>query len=633
MGEVWEDFSGVGVGIWSLILWDGKIEEYFWITISMSVDRLGPGLSLEQNERFVGLLRPIENVEAPSDKEVYEDWDTLTPKKDYGNISLRSFLKSFETPLKVALTQGTGDDFIKEFFQAGKLEQVYVALADPNESDLEDRDRRIIANHSSDAVEQYRVKLPRFLSELDEFGMPGVYTDFYREKLESQLRFLKHIPLLGKPELTAQQYETDKWLKKIDLGASRSEGQVVFKFEHIARDFLLAARDIKKPKVSVAQALENWQLSDEEWAYVNPGFDKGEDLSSGGDKNNEGINSEVGTRLVKVLLNRLNLLSVGVEVVKNKTSIAFVSRAGEAGEFQYPKDRELTAEETPFNAGHECSHAVVTNNAGKQGCTLLRVGSTEDYLEAYEGIAMMVEAVLGQTFGHVRQQEYAARYLAAAMAMKAHEVDGEVVADYSTQQIYDELIELGVAEKIAQTTVMRVIRGTSLQREGMYLELPGENGIEKFPVAEAYIKDMVYFAGRMNVLDWVRQTIPVLQGARTSLTTEAREFSPRTLARIGLGRYEIDAEKAQGVDEVRNKKGIRGFEELRESYSKLVNLGKETLFEMLNYLMVAKLDLDDLVNPESKWAPYLKREGEEMIDFAKILKPAPVDALLKLENT
>jgi hypothetical protein len=621
------------VGFWILILWDDKIEEYFWILKSMSVDRLVPGLSFKQNARFLEFVGPREKLEAPSDKEVYEGWDTLTPKKNYGKISLRSFLKSFETPLKEALTQGTGDDFIKAFFEEGSLEQVYVALANPNDLDLEDSDKKIIENHSDDAVKQQRANLNRFKADLDGFGMPGVYTDFYREKLESQLRFLDRIPSLGKPELTVQQYEADEWFKKIDLEASRTEGQVVFKFEQIARDFLLAARDMKRPEVTVAQALENWQLSDEEWAYVNPGFDKGEDLDSGGDKNIKSINSEVGTRLVKVLLNRLNLLSVGVEVVKNKTSILFVPRAGEAGVIQYPRDRELTGEEVPYNAGHEKSHAVVTNNAGKQGCTLLRIGSTEDYLEAYEGIAMVVEAVLGQPFGHVRQQEFAARYLAAAMAMKAHEVNGEVVADYSTQQIYDDLRELGVGEKIAQTTVMRVIRGTSLRREGMYLELPGENGIEKFPVSEAYIKDMVYFAGRMNVLDWVRRTIPVPEGARTSLTTEAREFSPRTLARIGLGRYEIDAEKAQGVDEVRNKKGIRGFEDLRESYGKLVNVGKETLFEMLNYLMVAKLDLDDLVNPESKWAPYLKREGEEMIDFARILKPASVDALLKLENT
>jgi hypothetical protein len=60
------------VGFWILILWDDKIEEYFWILKSMSVDRLVPGLSFKQNARFLEFVGPREKLEAPSDKEVYE---------------------------------------------------------------------------------------------------------------------------------------------------------------------------------------------------------------------------------------------------------------------------------------------------------------------------------------------------------------------------------------------------------------------------------------------------------------------------------------------------------------------------------------------------------------------------------
>lgn len=444
-------------------------------------------------------------------------------------------------------------------------------------------------------------RLHGLLGSVAAADMPEAYKAEYRRSISNKhLQFIKAARGIGTEEFTKSYKSPEQWNEFIDIDRSISEGMVVLRYEDEAREALRLARerrDQARQDTPVKKALEFWNLSESEKEKI--GFDEiGE-----GDLELDNHRSAI---IFEIVLDRMGLTQKGWRVLVKENSTAIFCESVKR-EIRVPSTRKLKGWDVRNIPLHEPYHAVRGENGRVQGFQPLQEESVDDYLKTEEGAAAVAELVFGQKFGDDRQVLFAGRYLAVAMGLKARVEDGNIVPQYSMQEIYDELIMQGSTVADAKNTVWRTFRGTSLQHKGLLIPVQTDEGIEYIPSAECFPKDAVYFEGQMEVFNWIKKNMPISQGHRREVVDEALDFSDELLMRVGRASEILES----AADSPSGKL-------MRERRTELVQKGRLVLISLLDKLGKGKMRIDFL-DEGSPWYDLLT--SKDTISFAKILEP------------
>lgn len=549
----------------------------------------------EQNARFEAWrFLHKENQITPPEDPIFSEWEKTIPRDNYGEVEVTKAIPAFEKGFKDALGAGTLDQYLANTLTPD-LDGVFTVTTTNLTTQAE---REIKANHSPESLDVIEGRLHGLLESVAAADMPEAYKEEYSRSIRNKhLQFIKAARGIGKEEFTMCYKSPEQWNEFIDIERSQTEGTVVLRYEDHALEALRLARerrDQTRQDIPVKKALEFWNLSDREKEKI--GFDEiGEDELE--------LDNTRSVALFEIALDRMGLIEKGWKVVVRENASA-VSSETLPREFRVPSTRKLKGWDVRNTPIHEPYHAVRGENGRVQGFQLLQEESVDDYLKTEEGAAAVAELVFGQKFGDDRQVVFAGRYLAVALALKSRMEEGKIVPQYSMQEIYDKLIEEGMTVTDAKNTVWRTFRGTSMQHKGLLIPVQTDEGMEVVPAAECFVKDAVYFEGQMEVFNWIKENMLVVEGQRRAIVDESLDFSDKLLARIGR------ASEVKGLDITVDPNAGR--------YEQLVQKGRMVLISLLDRLGRGKMRLDFL-NPGSPWHDLLT--SKDTISFAKILEP------------
>lgn len=556
-----------------------------------------------QNKRIEAFRaeRQISPDQLPKDT-LYEEYAGITPVSEYGTLSLVSGFEPFVSDYREALEKGTLSDYLAVTVR-GDYSQIYRAKGDPNKAPNETA-KKIALQHKPEATGPILNKLIAFKNKVAGSSLPQAYKNEYLRVLnEGDIPFIDLIPHLGTPEFTRRYKTPQEWADFVDVEASLKAGTAVLLYEDIAKKTLEQARDRRLKKgekpISVKQALAKWNLSPKEAEELG--------IKEIGDADLE-LSTEKGVRLVEILLRRFGQSNWKVETDDGITGITVQAKAEKV---KFPTKRKLKGMDVVWIPGHELFHVVRAMNGKRQGLTLLREG-VSDYLTTEEGGGAVAEMVLGQTFGDERQAKQAARYLAAAMMLKADKKDGQIVARFTPQQVYNQLVQYGVDKTDATDIVWRLQRGTTLLHKGLNIKLTTKQGEKEIAVAECYPKDTVYFEGQMEVFNWMKDVMPVSAKQQRGLILGNIDFSDRTAARIGFA-----------AENMKKPVGKMKLSEWRRVYQNYVKGGRDNLIDTLNVLGRGKMRLDFLTKDQVAWKDLIANRN--MVDYGRILKPITIE--------
>jgi len=544
--------------------------------------------------------------EAPSEA-LYDDWIKIIPREQYGTVSLVSTPASFSNKFQDLLKAGENtisaspngnsqlEAFIVEFVEENGYEEVYRAKRNPNIVKTE-KDKIIATQHSDEFLRDIRDRLNEFAEKIEKTDVPEQYKDEYRRLVSNEHQYIKAAMSLCLPDFTNLQKSPESWGEYIDIDSSRESGGVVLPYEQEAKQVLVRNKHkgIEARKENMEEVLTVFDFNESEKEYLE--IDSFKDAYE--------MDSDQIKKLIEVLINRMGISDWIVEIDNDSTVINVEQKAKK---IKIPSDRILEGKNAVYVPSHEIFHAVRGENGSNQGLGILRDG-VDEYLVTEEGAGAVAEMIMGEEFGHERQLKFAARYHAVAMALKARmNDDGGYEPVYSTQDIFNELTDYGLSKKDAAETVWRVVRGTSLKRKTLFVQVEKDGNTYHIPTAECYTKDTAYFEGQMQVFQWIKNHVPLKKGMREDVTINSPDFSDQFLARIGLSREEADGMKP----------------EIREHalrYGHLVQLGRKTLIDIINVLGAGKMRLDFLEDG-SNWFDLLHfGQANGMIDYSNILK-------------
>jgi hypothetical protein len=390
--------------------------------------------------------------------------------------------------------------------------------------------------------------------------------------------FCQNAQLIGTSQFTETFYTPEHWSQLIDVEASKKQGKIRLKYEREARALLEAP--VQPPLFkTVGEALRALQLMPDERALI-PTPDDAPGMA---------VDGIVG--LAEVSYRRMKVTTCKTEIRENQTVMEVSAISKTEQQFKIPAKRILKPDEVFFTIQpHELgTHLRTAINGGYQGCELLREG-TSDYLETQEGLSILSEMIQGEYFGHPRQREFAARYLAVAMALR-----GELY-----QNIFQELADYHLDPKVIGKTIWRVVRGTSLTHQDVSIPVIDGDAQMILPGAECFPKDYVYFSGMMKLIEWFRNSIPVNENMVTKGSVGLVDFSDKkTIARIGYA-HPLRQTVIPHLDP-------KSYQSMKTHYDVLSALGKDALIQLLDYLSVGKMTFEEMTNGDSAWKPYLDR--------------------------
>lgn len=536
----------------------------------------------QRNEYLSRLLPTVEMATSIEvvDSQEYGEWSRLIPRECYGPISVTTGNVKFISAYKNALARGELNHYLEEQLGAHPdFDTIYVVRST---GECSPRDAKIREQHTPDFLEAKRKEISEFQAGIEATDLPNEVKALYRKCIQSESQFISTASSLGRVEFTKFHKTDEEWLSLLDIEESKRQGRAVLKYTKQARDLLRVARESKKfPEAStIGEALQTWNLTSGERVFLDYKEEEKE------------LDAQQIQRLFMLLLRRIGVITESnlegewkVEVNANMASINVNSEGKIVG---IPGDRRLHASELKYIISHEFVHILRGVNGSAQSISLVQEG-IPGYLETEEGIAVLVEMILGEPFGHDRQVKQAARYLAVALALETEDdPNGKKKAKYSQQEIFDLLRKEEVSELDAKDIVWRINRGTSLQHEVTTLSLPTVGA--ELSIAECYTKDAVYFEGMMSLLDWTAQGLPPLPSQREKparpYLAKLQEFDKKILIAIGLGRRYLEGTQSE-TDTM----------PLRERYKLLSNQGRKTLLEMVDRLLIAKLSMNELSLP------------------------------------
>lgn len=527
-----------------------------------------------------GFAGAKEHEVIPDDSEVFQMLDSLTPSASYGMVSglspLPSFLKGFTT----ALVAGNCQEYLTSVLAGEGLSGVYIAQA-PLESLDKDAHKRIHQNHQSGFLQD----IDRKVREVSELVMEKLLTgnfsqvviEAYKQSIASKIQTSATLSTLGTPDFTRLHKTPIKWGEFLGQAERLSLAQV-------AEVFLLESKKKKERGESTNEA----QTISESLSVFN--------LTSDQKSSIEGFNEEASEftplqtkQLFLVLLKKIGLHDWKV---KDNTADSFSVNA-KGSEVKVPTTKNLQANELRYIVAHEFIHIIKGANGINQPCKQLRSGLL-GYQESEEGIAMLAELIMGEPFGSDRQNKQAARYLAVDLALQTTtDENGKKIPKYTIQEIYNLLVgPFSVKPEDAYNIVWRIFRGTSLERKMVDVDVEladGERQVRSIP--EVYTKDSVYFMGMIEMLNWIKTSLPGHEKL-SSYIDMSKDFSPNSLAAIG---------KIINVHEVNKSLDQK---KLASGYESLQKMGRDTLLSLIDILLVGKLSMEDLLNPE--WQKILK---------------------------
>lgn len=540
---------------------------------------------------------PCEANKPPIDRELLTEWKRIIPQKAFGVLDLifgrPSFRKIFFNGLLDHHATGiTVDQVVAtallESPSANSYSQVYASVSSP--SDFGDPTEVLIRNQfQPEFLTEIVKKLATFTEMISSTSMPDLIKRVYLEKIESIKQLIQLRDALGTPEFTAQQQTDEQWEKFFDIEATTKSKQATLPHELLAQQILESNQNIEVYS-KVKKVLEIvWKLNEREKREI--GFDEIAD-------NDTNLTATQGMSLFSILLKR-----AGLNWIITSYSGSSITIKAQAKQILFPESRQMSADEVAFIPAHEFVHIISGANGQTQPCSAIESG-IEGYVETQEGIAAVAEMIVGQPYGHKRQILFAARYFAVAQAVKVKydEDTGKHTAMYSMQDIFNQLIEYGISEKDANETVWRIFRGTSLTRKVVELDTVDNEG-NKIKIAETYIKDYAYFSGLMKIYDYLIQQAPLSTEDRSKARIKhAKDFHPTVLAHIGRRTRAVMMGGAEKID--------------REGYFTLIANGRKTLIKLLNTLLVGKLTLEIMTDPDNEWQQFLNTEG--LIDYQSI---------------
>jgi hypothetical protein len=479
--------------------------------------------------------------------------------------------------------------------------------------------------YTEESLTALEAKLDEFFLELDKANLPKGIKEGYRARLESAKLLAKTAREIGTPRFTQTQESPARWLEIIDP-KSFETGEIELKYEKAAKQILDDAKqnDTLSEAEKEAQHAANAELAWNELNFQPHEFASAEEFERLHEaKELGGSDLQI---LFKILFKRTGIEQSetnpdGWKVVMEGNVAMDVNSA--AKKISIPPEKTLRKDIALWALPHEGVHILRGENGSRQLVKYLQTGS-QGYLGTEEGTAMLSELFSGEKFGHERQALMAARYYAIALSLKTKlDENGQRVAMYSAQEIYNILIDYGISVADAQDTVWRNQRGTSLHREVVTLELPNGESIHQLPVAETFFKDMVYFEGQMAVYDWVRQKLGV--------ESKAQDLNEQFLARVGVAAIrKLMVGHDVALPQLPEGESIP----LSQIRARMVEAGKAEVNDLINFLIGAgKLKLEELEDPEM--AQVLQRD--HAVKFEQIFQPLenqavqPVDTVANVE--
>jgi hypothetical protein len=462
---------------------------------------------------------------------------------------------------EISLTS-TRADFIKNFKQAlinGEAQNFLdVALAEDDpyskifNAKINSEKNIIYKNFTDSSLQDINSKLLELQTELQASDqIPPALAHLYAEKITNELNFIQTAKGLATPEFTLKQHSDTDWRRNIDWPRSLEQGGVVFPAEQQA--WAMLEQSAKPNEHSLAQALDFWQFSESEKAEL-PFLSE--------IKEKEFLNAEEIVAVLNVLIRRLNLEGWEARVDDKATMINVDAKAQK---INVPPSRQVKGDEAIY------------------------------------------------IFGHERQQEFALRYVIAAMLAKTKpDEQGQLVPKYDLQEVFSRLQETGAKDEKIAMNMWRALRGTSLKRQVVELELDGQ----KIPMCETFIKDMCYFRGQS-------QMYAALSGAaefygtserKERLLEHSHDFNEPLLARIGL------AVKKNQDENYRLSLGER-----QQIHQELVGLGREQILNLLDQMTIGKMSLEQITNMDSDLKNIIDAKRPQMSSYRDIFIPREED--------
>ncbi|MDR0463171.1 MAG: hypothetical protein LBG64_03055 [Pseudomonadales bacterium] len=528
---------------------------------------------------------------------------TATPKSNYGIVSLTTGKANYIDGFKTALRDGSVDAYIDS---TTDLTQAYVALDSTNPENTK------FTNHRSENLTKHSDVLAELLAELEFSEQIDDYNKkLYIDKIKSKLHFCDLALALGTPEFTQKQMGKDGWEKAVDLEKTLETGQLQFPYLELARQVITTPTPENKSSLE-ENPFTTWNFSKQEI----------EDLGGEEFLQKEYLLASDIALMFNVLLKRAQIDSVIIDEVDGEKELenyegwkikiveetAMSINAGNR-EIKIPKNRKMNQDEFVFNIAHELLHALRGIHGKRLNSNPLQTG-VEDYLDTEEGLTANLEMILGEYFGHPRQKEFAARYYMAAKLseVKWNENSQQYEPAHSIQDVYDELIEMGVPANKLDNNFWRTQRGTSLKRQIVDVNIAGS----KIPMVETYMKDMVYFRGQNMVYEaFLNQIDFVSEDRKDALTARGYDFNERLLIRIGYEKNKLDQQQNQSSPlTAENRKAV---------LAKFAELGRDTLINLLDDCTVGKIRMDMVADKETRENKKLLEETGEFISFRDFL--------------
>jgi len=204
--------------------------------------------------------------EIPSDAEVFKRYEALTPRKNYGILSLISAPPSFQRRYKDALTNGDLNGFITDTLEADpEYEKIYYVRAKHPDQLPSQSAKDIHSNHSPGVLNRIGGNLTEFERSLSDVDLPDTYKDLYREVIKNDEFFLSIPETVGTKDFTQAQMTPSEWGSFIDLEKSTETGIIHLAFEDIAEQTIVNSRSVQESSfTSVKDALLTWNLTEED---------------------------------------------------------------------------------------------------------------------------------------------------------------------------------------------------------------------------------------------------------------------------------------------------------------------------------------------------------------------------------
>lgn len=523
-----------------------------------------------------------------------------TPTGSWGEVSGTSAFGPFRNEFYQRLEAGNSvDEYARQYIADHGLEAVYIIRAQNETSS------KVWQNNQPESLAATRAKLEAAKAHIPEAlaGIPDFIKEEYAAKIDSELRYCEASAALGTPEFTRVHRSPEDWSALLDP-ESLTGDEIKMRYEDEALAILEISKVTETPELdfkSVEEALKKFNITEVE--MLNFGFTP-EELQG------QTVPAEKLRNFFRYCSKRseaLNQWNFDLDTGTTAVDVDAKSR-----KVAFPPEERFHSEDQVYLPYHEYVHVIGGENGSHQPVGTLWTGMN-NYLATEEGKAVLAEMIAGQKFGNPRQFKMAARYYAVALALKTETNEqGERVAKYSMQDIYNILVDYNIAPEDSWQTVWRTFRGTSLQRKVVDITTPEGATV---PVGEVFTKDQVYFEGQMMMFEEFMDILPLSAVDKERLKkVETRDLSSHLLYRVGRQAFlggegtEIAALSSQNKDS----------DTMKLKYEALVALGTERLFELLEYLLVGKINVKT-VKEHPEWNDILVRDPATLVKYRDVV--------------